>query len=212
MVKKIYLTGCARSGTTLLARLFYAFEGVQIINDEISLLEFANIDTSEMECQFLIGKRTENTIFSNTLSQGNIDKHLELLDGIIVINCVRDGRQVVESWWNAWGMYDPFAWMNAIKQSKEHEDYIEYTCYYEDLANDPNEIQRQLSEIGLKIKYKFTDYPEFVPVWSFPTENEKYKLTSITYRSNEDPQKYMERPNDIEYFNNLLKQIGYVRD
>lgn len=216
MVKKIYITGCARSGTTLLARLFYAFNEVQIINEETQLIDFISIKTEQMECKYLIGKRTEFTLFGNTLSEGHISKQLELIkdNKIIIINCIRDGRFVVDSWKKAWGMYDPFAWMNAIKQAKEHNEVILLNIKYEDLTLYPDEVQEQLAkELKLESIHKFSDYPEFVPGYSFKTTNDKYVLTNIENRNDiEPPQTYLTKPNDVEYFNEMLNYLGYVRN
>jgi len=74
MTKKIYITGCARSGTTLLARLFHAFDNCQIMSEECSLEDFAKIDMSDQDCDFLVGKRTEQSIFSNTLSDLEVNR------------------------------------------------------------------------------------------------------------------------------------------
>jgi len=213
-MKKIYITGCARSGTTLLARLFYGFDRCQIINDECSLLDFTTLDTSDFDADFIVGKRTEKTIFSNTLASGNIEKHLNLLDNILVINCIRDGRHVVESWVKAWGMYDPFAWMNSILQAEQYAEYIVLTIKYEDLISNPDLVQRKISEAtGIEIKYPFSAYPEFVPEYAFPTENEKYTLTKIENRNPDSaPYSYLQKPNDTDTFIELLKKLNYVRD
>lgn len=57
--ERIYITGCARSGTTLLQRLFYAFEGVEIIDGEIDIDSFINRTSDKV----LVGKRTINSVF-----------------------------------------------------------------------------------------------------------------------------------------------------
>ena len=98
-MKKVYITGCARSGTTLLARMFHAFNDTYVINEEVGLNDFIQYCYEERDLHsVIVGKRTEYSIFSNILSQDKIEESLNCLVGadIIVINCIRDGRYLIE--------------------------------------------------------------------------------------------------------------------
>ena len=76
-MKKIYITGCAKTGTTLLRRLFNAFDLKVYNKDEIELVNFLNSD-------FDVGKRTFNTMFSNVLNEEEIKRQLPLLENIYI--------------------------------------------------------------------------------------------------------------------------------
>lgn len=52
---KIFVTGCARSGTTLLQRLFFSFDNIEIIPKEIKLENFCAYKSDKI----LVGKRIE---------------------------------------------------------------------------------------------------------------------------------------------------------
>ena len=47
MKDRIYIVGCARSGTTLLRRLFHAFETCEVVPYEIDLDVFAAMEVPE---------------------------------------------------------------------------------------------------------------------------------------------------------------------
>jgi len=172
---KIYITGCARSGTTLLRRLFYSFKGVEVIGKEINISSFATYNSKQ---PILVGKRTINTIFSNFVSNEGLQNQLTLIDGIKIINIVRDGKDVVEG-----GYSSPSRWMNSIGTAKKYNDKIFATIYYELLVSHPDLIQKYISNLfGLEEVYRFSEYPDFIPKDSFDFEKKKsnYKLRKIS--------------------------------
>ena len=214
-MNKIYITGCARSGTTLLARLMSSFDGVAIVKDECSIDQF--IDYADKihypDGAILIGKRTEFSIFSQVLSDEEIIRQTELIvdNDICVINCVRDGRHVVDAWQKAWGVYNPFAWMSAIKQSLSSE-VIDLSVNYEEIMIAPDKVQeRIMEEFNLDAINSFSAYPNFVAGGLFNSDDERYKPRPIEGDIPPPPDTYLKRPNDIEYFNELLQKLGYEK-
>lgn len=172
---KIYITGCARSGTTLLRRLFYSFKDVEIIGKEINISSFATYNSKQ---PVLVGKRTMNTIFSHSISNEVLKNQLALVDGIKIINIVRDGKDVIES-----GSSLPSRWMNSIETAKKYNDKIFATIYYELLVSRPDLIQKYITNLfGLEEVYRFSEYPDFIPKDSFDFEKQKpsYKLRKIS--------------------------------
>lgn len=205
---KIFITGCARSGSTLLARMMNAFIGVYVMKEEVSLEAFLGYRNPY---PVLVGKRSEWTIFSQVESN-EIRKQLQLLatNNIYIINIVRDGRAVVKSFHKAWGVYNPFIWMDAINQSKKYSDYIDLQIKYEDLIADPENIQAQISEkFNLKAGVSFLQYPEYVPNDCFLSDKDEYLQRPIEMRPI-NKEFYLKRPNDIEHFNELLYELGYI--
>jgi len=214
-MNKIYITGCARSGTTLLARLMSSFDGVAIVKDECSIDQF--IDYTDNihypDGAILVGKRTEYSIFSQVLSEDEIIRQTELIvdNDICIINCVRDGRFVVDSWLNAWGVYNPFAWMSSINQALSSQA-IDLTVRYEEMVKTPDKVQEDIMEaFNLDPINSFSAYPNFVADDLFNTEDENYEPRPIDSNIPPPPDTYLKRPNDIEYFNNLLQKLGYEK-
>ena len=206
-MKLIYITGVARSGTTLLARMFHSFEGVYVINEECNIYDFSNCLSNKI----IVGKRTENSIFSNILSNREIKNQLNLMNkkNIFIINCVRDGRDVVESWVKAWELYNPFAWMSGILQSEKYKNKIKITVKYEELINNPDKIQNEIMKLtGLEKNFLFSEYPKFVPEESFKSTDEKYKLRGLELEK-KISKEYLNEPNDIITFLRLNKKLGY---
>jgi hypothetical protein len=170
---KIYITGCARSGTTLLLRLFYSFNNVDIIDKEINLQNFCSINSDKV----LVGKRSINTIFSNILNKEDLDNQIKIIkdNNIKIINITRKGLDVIES-----GKTSPERWIESIRQKIIYKDLIKFNIDFNDLVSQSNIIQEYISFIfDLTIKYKFSEYPEFLPnnlVWN----KEAYRPRPIT--------------------------------
>ncbi len=207
---KIYITGCAKSGTTLLARLMHAFDGIQHLNEEVTLTDFVGMPC-KTNC--LLGKRSEFTVFSQILKKDEKERQLELITkhDIKIINVVRDGRDVVKSFYDDWGYWNPLIWIDAIDQMKEYPQYISSTIWYEDIVNKPNMVQYALMKhFNLDKVHRFTDYPKFTPGYSYASKKKNYKQRKInTGSTNKDKNFYKKRPNDIEYFDKQLKHLGY---
>lgn len=206
-MKKIFITGCAKSGTTLLKDLFRAFD-VHVFNDEVTIDDFCNYKGSQ---KVVIGKRSVNTIFSSSnLRESGLKRQEQLIkeNNILIVNIVRDGRNVVKSMVKDWGYYNPFEWMSCIDQMDKYEG-IRLNIRYELLLEVPDLIQMQIGKaLQLKPKTTFSKYPEFVP--QDETRKGGYKLRPIDPSKIEpDEFTYHNRPNDIAYFEHLLDKLGY---
>ena len=152
---KIFITGCAKSGTTLLRRLFNAFE-VSVCNDrEISLKDF-------IESSYEVGKRTHNSIFSSELYAPDVKKQLKLIknNDVKVVNIIRDKDQVLAS---DHGYVSESRYYESVAQAFYYHDYIVTTVYYSELISNPDQVQQVLAKkLGLKILHKFSEYPNFI--------------------------------------------------
>lgn len=216
-MEKIFITGCAKSGTTLLNRMFQAFSNVYVIPDEVPLYDFAMLLPEQVgEFDFVVGKRSWETVFScSRLSSKQIDNQKELIknNNIRVINIVRDGRDVVVSYMNDWGINGCFEWMECV-QSRDKT--IECSIKYEDLILNPDEIQANIIGIfGLSPRAKFSDYPVFIKEnydLDDPRIKDNYKPRPLDKsKIGKDPELYKTlMPNDINQFNKLLESNGYI--
>jgi hypothetical protein len=172
---KIFITGCAKTGTTLVRRLFNAFELKVFNQSEISLQGFVDSD-------FEVGKRTIDTIFSNTLSEEIIDDQLNLIKihDIKIINVVRNKENVLKSS-NGW--VPESRYNSTLEQSQKYSNFINYTIEYEKLLLNPNGVQKEVEEhFGLKKIHLWSDYPSFMKSEEEPLYTKKdlsYSLRKI---------------------------------
>lgn len=156
---KIFITGCAGSGTTLLRKLFYAFQGVEIIDGQINLQKFI---ATRSKKKFLIGKRTGKTIFSGVSNQLAKQQLLQIRNNDIkILNIIRDGRDVLI---NRPFELKPARWINSINQRVLFVNAIDLEVKYEDLCTKPDAIQDLIiQKFGLVKKHNFSEYPFFLP-------------------------------------------------
>lgn len=228
MSKKIYITGCAKSGTTLLLRMCYAFEDVDILyqpgdnGHEISFEEFANRDS---QSKYIIGKRHPPSILSNKW-ESSFEEQLKRIreEDIFIINVIRDGRDVVLSDGN---YVTPQRWISCVQQRAQHMygAAVGMEIRYEDLVSSPDEIQVNMeTKTGLKSKHKFSDYPKYVEDWVYDWNvsvlaragrgnEEKYGKREISLGSiGRDTQAYKKicDPTELGVFEECLKQLNYI--
>ena len=167
---KIFITGCARSGTTLACRLFYAFHNTQVIDAEIELHDLVDAERwTNVAEDFLVGKRSIADIFSNILSPDALRHAVSLIrdNDIKIVNCIRNGRDVVHK-----PEYGTQAgcdrWIACMQQQEEYIDLVDYILCYEDLIDNPIKVQMELaSTLGLNAKHSWGTYPDFVPTKAF---------------------------------------------
>ena len=172
---KIFITGCGKSGTTLVRRLFNAFDLKVFNQSEISLQRFIDSD-------FEVGKRTINTIFSNTLSEEILNDQLNLIKihDIKIINVVRNKEDVLKSS-NGW--VPESRYNSTLEQTQKYSNFINYTIEYETLLLTPNGIQEEIeNHFGLKKNHLWSDYPSFIKLDEEPLYTKKdlsYSLRKI---------------------------------
>jgi len=125
--------------------------------------------------QILVGKRHRFSLFSEHLSGEAMEHQAELIraHGIKVINIIRDGQDVVYSDHNN---VSPRRWVAAMRQRGKFADLVDVEISYEDLVRRPDDVQQRVAEnLGLSIKYRWSDYPTFVP------DEEFAAISSATY-------------------------------
>ena len=208
---KIFITGCARSGTTLLSRLMNAFN-ISVyetdISTEISLNDFIKLDNKN-----IVGKRSYPSVFSSELSGKEIIEQINLIvnHDIKILNVVRDGRDVLLSEEKGKFYVSPSRWIDSIIQSEVFSDIISLQIRYEDLINNPLSIQGQIQQVfGLKQKHYFTKYPDFIKK---DTANNDgiYKLRLLSNNSiGKDFSSYENFPLKRE-FENKLRKLNYIK-
>jgi len=173
--KKIFITGCAKTGSTLLRRLFNAFEGLNVCCVEISYHHFIASD-------YNVGKRTISTVFSTSLDEKTILHQLQELksSGVKIINIVRNKIDVLAS---DGGYVSEKRYDHSTKQALKYKDYISHTIHYEDLVEDPDSEQEKIKNLfGLTVKHKWSDYPNFMDLQEEAEASVLDKTTSKIYK------------------------------
>ena len=209
---KIFITGCAKSGTTLLLRLFLAFDQTAIIVGPIPTMV---VDKILFQKGPIVFKRLGASIFSNNITLPELDRQAKKLkeSDVRVINIVRDGRDVVTSDKN---FTKPDRWIASIKHRSLYPDLIDLEVKYEDLVSDPDKVQKQIMDkFGLKKNFNFSDYPDFIPDDVYdPTHPKIYGGRKISPKSvGKDLQAYKQlcdEPTLVE-FERLLQQLDYLK-
>jgi len=204
---KVFITGCAKSGTTLLRRLFLAFSGVEVLPNETSLYGFLG---KQNEKGILVGKRQYGDIFSSMLADATLLKAVSLLlnnPQIKIVNIYRDGRDVVES-----GI-KPSRWIASIRQMLNYGSLISANVRYEDLVKSPDDVQAIVArELMLESKFGFSEYPKFFQA-DHVSGQKKYSPRPIsTDRIGKDLELYKQRVTseaERRTFENLLRSLAY---
>lgn len=159
---KFFIVGCAKTGTTLVNRLFYAFDSVKVFLDQehhlVNLVKMSDDQNTHIVC-----KRKMNHIFSNVLDRSQINRNLKLIrDNDIKIIYIRRNRTDTLSSNNKY--VPPKRYDACEKQAKEYSDDIDFIIQYEDLLEDCDGIQTKIAQkFGLHIKHLWSEYPKFIP-------------------------------------------------
>ncbi len=206
---KIFITGCGGSGTTLLRKLFYSFKDVQIIDKQISIPKFCKTNHKK---KFLIGKRASKDLFSGRGTSQQKHSGLIKNNNIQIVNIIRDGRDIFPR------LFDlkPIDWIGAMDEREKWFDLIKLEIVYEDLVRNPdNEQERIIMKFGLTPKYKFSEYPKFMP-WFDGVESVGENRHGLRRINDESVGKgsliYKEMcgKGELKRFNDHLKKLGYL--
>jgi hypothetical protein len=154
MKNKIFITGCAKTGTTLVRRLFNAFDLKVYNKSEIALGDF-------IKSEYEVGKRTVTDVFSNILTPEKISRQLNIIEqnNIKVINVTRNKVDTLKS---SNGYVKKSRYEACMSQASTYSRYIAYSLDYSDLISSPDIIQEDLAQIlDLKIFHKWSDFPDW---------------------------------------------------
>lgn len=214
---KFFITGCAKSGTTLVRRMFYAFDNIQIIDNELSLDKLIAIKSKK----HLVGKRSYENLLSSILDTNKEKQQVRLIkqNNIFVINCIRDGRDVIEKVDNTRFNKRPSwkRWVNSIDMMYKYSKIINLNIFYEELVdiNKTNNIQQQLIDLtNLKALHKWSEYPNFIPGPDQPIRrgHPRYELKPLhTQAINRHHKIYNSlTPEQKQQFDKRLSKLGYI--
>lgn len=208
-MNRIFITGCGGSGTTVLRRLFNAFDNVEIIDGQITIDNYLKRNTKK---KFLIGKRMGKTIYSGGLSNSEAKNQIPKIKNIGILNIIRDGRDIMYK--RPWKM-TPSRWIRSMEQWEKWPQYINLNIKYEDLVINPDKIQNNIANVfNLSIIHKFSDFPSFMPEWDGINEGKKIhelrKLDTNSIGKNYNYYKKVCSKKEKERFDYFLNKLGYL--
>ena len=224
---KIFITGCARTGTTLLLRLFCAFKNTAVVGSELPLAEIFwsqplhHPPTTFLQSgRILVAKRQWDTVFSHALTEDVILGQLADIakEDIKIVNIIRDGWDVVHTPVQGSSIATAERWISSMEQIAKYGHIIKFQTRYEELTSEPDVVQGKLEKVlGLESHSKFSDYPAFVSPELFQVPSvvnyDRYGSRPIDTASvghDVDYKQYMGDSNQQEHFDRLLKKWGYI--
>lgn len=154
---RIFVFGCARSGTTLLLNLFRTFTTATVLDGE-----HCSTDLREHPGdQTVIAKRTPHCA-------EHLLTDLPHLKPLWIIDVVRDPRDVITSRLAPWPSYycgfERWARDTATTAALRGRHLRLLHLRYEDLLDHPDAIQADLADIlGLTPATRFSDWPQGLP-------------------------------------------------
>ena len=160
---KFFIVGCAKTGTWLLTRLFFAFPEIKKIltGGEVHIGHLAESD-------YNLCKRSYNSIFSNTFEISKINRDKKVMENnedINIIYITRNKKDVLQS---SGGYVTEKRYDDCEKQRKKYNDLINFEIKFENIISQPDVEQKRLADkFGLKIDHKWSKYPDFVPQYVF---------------------------------------------
>ena len=166
---KIFIVGCAKSGTWLLLHLFYSFKNFEVINSDAEVPLSAVLTLPVSPGMNGVWKRTWDKIFSNHRSvfKEEIDVQLRKVrqQKIKLIYIRRDKSSVLKS---DGGYVKEERYLDTEAQAEEFADDLAFVVNYDDLLANPDAVQTKLANaLGLDITYRWSEYPDFVPDEAF---------------------------------------------
>lgn len=163
---KIFITGCAKTGTTLVRRLMNAFDGLKVYNDGEQLISFL------VKEDYNVVKRHTKSILSgeNPVIYWNnkfVPQTKDILEyikanNIKIIFCNRNKEDVILSFLKiseqaARDGAKRYDYVESLKN--ELSSIIDFEIRYENLIDNPDEVQNSLAEkFNFSIKHKWSDY------------------------------------------------------
>ena len=155
--RRIFIFGCARSGTTLLQNLLRTFADVDVWDGEHCI----NTLGSYPAARTLAAKRT-------SMCAEHLLSEMEYYIEVPVLDIIRDPRDVVTSRLGLAGRFhcDFARWRRdvhvGLELARAHPVYVQI-CY-EDLVLDPDRVQQELMRwLGLTVERPFSSFMDAVP-------------------------------------------------
>ena len=158
-MKKIFITGCAKTRTTLVQQLMFAFADTVVIPGESLMAAFQFIGEERVKCNIVIKRWATDWLANHPCHSGYVEGNIK------TIFVTRNREDTLKS---DNGYVKPFRYDGVHKMAELYRDYISFWLDSDLLIKNPDKMQKALAKkLGLKIVHKWSDYPDFVPEYMF---------------------------------------------
>jgi len=183
-MKRIYIVGCARTRTTFVRNLFWAFENTFVFPVEMPLRTL--IGVTGKEYNFVV-QRNSGGVFSNKIPAWRVLRDMRRIrtNNITVINVTRNKRDTLNS---LGGYVSEKRWNACATQARKWGGLIDLTIDSDKILASARELdseQRRVADtLKLTSSAKWSDYPAFMPgcIMSIPSDLPGHKLRPPEYR------------------------------
>jgi hypothetical protein len=165
MGRRIHIVGCAKTGTTLLQRLFCAFEDTHVHFGEVSINDLETMAcTRSGTC---VTKRSWDTVFSYNLHEMIVQKQMKQIAGMgLELVYITRNREAVLS--SPSGPQKPERYDDCQIQAYTYAKQLAFMTRYETIVGKADDEQMRLVQVmGLTPKHLWSSYPDFVPDEAF---------------------------------------------
>ena len=224
---KILITGCGRSGTTMLLYMCQYFEDFQVITDE----EYKPTCITDKKSEFYVERQKGKILVIKRPRYTKDSIYYESLKDILrldfqIIYFIRDGRDVMVS------KHPPFKdkyhippqrWVGTYIQDKKHFGNKNlHLIKYEDMIDNPDSVMSLISSIsGKKYSSNYKDFYLNIPDdgtmktglgFKGPRAIQKDSIGNWRKPEHRDRMKEIIQSEYITGINSILTDMGYEKD
>ncbi|MGM0381617.1 MAG: sulfotransferase [bacterium] len=233
-----YITGCARSGTTLLQYIMKAFENMHIVPGEKFIDYFAKEEIQSLPAGDNVVLKRNAYCLGGVYPRGlNTEDEEEIIQyrkhflklirmlNLRLVDIIRDPRDVITSvhhqaqdtYWvdfpRWYRQYEEINWF------KKHWDKI-LRIRYEDLLRDPDSIQSKISDFfQLTSRHSLSNFPGFLSDCDIPEEQRRdmkglrsLEPSRIGRWSQTAPERVFQTAKEFPQLQEALEKLGYESD
>lgn len=161
---EVFISGCAKTRTTLVQWLFSAFENTVVIPGEMQLWVFRNSGIHYFRPHInLVAKRTANSILANKITREEFKDQVSRisLDDIKLVRVTRNKKDTLAS---ENGYVDEDRWTVCEEHARLLRPLIAVEINTDRLMRKPDIVQKEVAKaLGLEIEHKWSKWPDFAP-------------------------------------------------
>lgn len=168
-MKYIYITGCAKTRTTMVQQLMFAFKDTIVIPAESSARMFMGAGERRSKTNLVIKRRANGFLanYKKNIIKPELDAILAIKPFIIFVTRNREDTLKSDNGYVSAERYD-----TVHKDAETYKHLIAFTIDTDELLKDPDTMQKKLADkLGLVIVHKWSNYPDFVPDYMFDYHN-----------------------------------------
>ena len=186
MTQRIYITGCAKTGTTVLCRLMTAFDLNVFVDDERSidfLCPGQPYNVVKRNCDSILSAElfSKENLHENGTAKLEWDRQLDYQDwrAIKILHIKRSKREVLLS---DNGYVSSARYKAVVHQEELLADRITYTVNYEELMSAPDVVQRNVAaalDLTINPEKIWSEYHHWYQASSVELSNGLYSVRAL---------------------------------